>query len=134
MMPTNTQVSTSVVESQADLLARRLDNGYFNLYDGTQPASSDDAVTTQNLIASLRFSTPSAPSSSNGVLVFSIIEDIASMAGVVSWYRCLESDNTTVVMDGNIGLVDENMVLTTVNVLSGQLINITSFQHTVRKQ
>lgn len=134
-MSTNTQVSTSSVNAQADSIARRLDNGYFNVYDGVQPASSDDPITSQNLLVSLRFAPVSAPPAVNGVITLSIISDIALAAGDATWYRCLESDNATVVMDGNVGLVDENLVLpSTISILSGQLLHISSFQHTVRKQ
>jgi len=133
-MSSNTQVSTSCVNLQADLISSRLVSGYLDMYDGSQPATADTAITTQQLIATLRFSGSTPPSATNGTVILDLIPDIALQDGTVTWYRCYESNHTSVVMDGNIGTVDENMVLSMTTVLSGQLFNISNFQHIVRKQ
>jgi hypothetical protein len=131
-MPLNTQVSTAIVNGQADYMARQLDDGYFYIMGGVQPASADVAITTQPIIAILRFDVVSAPAATNGEISFTIIQDIAMQDGTMTWYRCFKSDNTTVVMDGNIGLNDENLVFYNNVVLDGQQIQV-NLVHTVGK-
>jgi len=132
-MPTDTQVSNLAVDVQADALARLLDDGFLYIMDGTKPATCDTAITTQTVLAMLKFSNPSAPAAALGVLAFSVIPNTAVTTGTASWYRCYKADATTSIMDGNINTTDGNLVMSTVDILSGILINVDSFQHTVRK-
>lgn len=134
-MAKNTQLANATVNGQADDLARRLDDGYCRIYDGTQPATADTAIGAQVLLAELRFSATSAPAAVAGVLTFSALtaDSSANATGTASWYRALSSNGTTVVMDGSVGTADANMVLGSVAIQSGAQVSITSFTHTVHK-
>lgn len=48
-MTKNTRLSTLVVNAQADALAALAAGGFLDMYDGVQPKSADDPVTTQKL-------------------------------------------------------------------------------------
>jgi hypothetical protein len=135
-MAKNTQMATAAVNAEANGLARALDNGYLQIYDGAQPADGDTAVTTQNLLVELRFAATSAPSASNGTLTFNAMTPgIAIRAGQASWYRALQSDHATPVMDGNVGPVgsSNNIELSTVQIQQGGQVGMSSFTHTVAK-
>lgn len=136
-MPLQTRLSNVTVNSQADSLARRLDNGFLRLYSGVQPGSADIAVTDQVLLAELRFATPSAPAAANGVLTFSaIVADAAADAtGIATWLRCVSSDGSTVVMDGSVGVTGStsNLELATNSIVQNAQVTVTSFVHTVAK-
>ena len=68
-MPNNLKLSNNVVNQQADALSDLADNGYLRIYDGTQPATADTAISTKYcLLAELRFNATAAPAASNGVL------------------------------------------------------------------
>lgn len=136
-MPLQTRLSNVTVNGQADNLARRLDNGYLRIYSGTQPANADTAITTQTLLAELRFSATSAPAAANGVLTFNSItpDSAANATGTATWFRCTGSDGTTVVMDGSVGVTGStrNLELATDQIVTNAQITVTSFTHTVAK-
>ena len=82
-MPNNLKLSNNVVNPQADALSDSADNGYLRIYDGTQPATADTAITTQVLLAELRFNATAAPAASNGVLTFNAITQDSSAKNFV---------------------------------------------------
>lgn len=132
-MALNTQLANATVNAQADDLARLLDNGYLRIYDGSQPASADTAVSTQTLLAELRFAATSAPAASGGLLTFNALtsDSSANNSGTASWFRALKSDGTTVVMDGSVGTSAANMVIATTSISAGQTVSCSSFTHDV---
>lgn len=133
-MALNTQMADATVNAQADALSDLLDNGYLRIYDGTQAATADTAVGAQVLLAELRFNATAAPAASGGVLTFNAItaDSSANATGTASWFRCLKSDGTTVVMDGSVGTATANMILGTTSIVSGQTVSVTSFSHDVK--
>ena len=92
-MPNNLKLSNNVVNQQADALSDLADNGYLRIYDGTQPATADTAISTQVLLAELRFNATAAPAASNGVLTFNAItqDSSANNTGTASWFRALKA-------------------------------------------
>lgn len=133
-MPLNTQLADATVNGQADNLSARLNNGYLLIYDGTQPATADTAITSQVLLAELRFNATAAPAAVSGLITFNAItaDSSANATGTASWYRCLSSDGTTVVMDGSVGTSSSNMILPTTSIVAGVQVGVTSFTHDVR--
>ena len=136
-MPLQTRLSNAAVNAQADALARRLDTGYLRIYSGTQPASADTAISSQTLLAELRFSATSAPNAVNGVLTCNSLtpDNAADATGTATWFRTLGSDGTSVVLDGSIGATgsSNNLELSTTSIVQNAQINVTSFTHTVVK-
>src|SRR5262245_596819 len=91
------------VNAEADAVAALLNNGYLRIYDGTKPANAAVAITTQVLLAELRFANPAAFAAAvAGVALGNVITDDSSAdhTGTASWFRALKSDGTSVVMDG----------------------------------
>jgi hypothetical protein len=134
-MSKNTQLSNATVNGQAADLASRLDNGYCRIYDGSQPANADTAVSTQTLLAELRFAATAESDITAGVITFDAMtaDSSANATGTASWYRALSSDGTTVVMDGSVATSNANMVLNSTAIQSGAQVSVTSFTHTVAK-
>lgn len=104
-MAQNPQIPYSVTNAQADALARFLDNGFLRIYDGTMPTRADDALSTQNLLAELRFNATSAPAAANGVLTFNAItgDTAANAGGTQTFFRAFSADGTTVRWQGTCG-------------------------------
>ena len=134
-MPNNLKLSNNVVNPQADALATLANNGYLRIYDGTQPATADTAITTQTLLAELRFNATAAPAASNGVLTFNAItqDSSANNTGTASWFRALKSDGTTVLFDGAVGTSGSDMNIATTSIVAGAIVGVTSFVYTVSK-
>lgn len=136
-MALQTRLSNYIVNQQADSLARALDLGYMRLYSGVQPGNADTPVSNQVLLAELRFAATSAPGAVNGVLTFNPItsDTAADETGVATWFRCVSSDGTTVVMDGSVGVTGStsNLELATNQIVQNAQVTVTSFTHSVAK-
>jgi hypothetical protein len=136
-MAKNTQLANATVNGQADDLAARLNNGYLRIYDGSQPTNANTAVSTQTLLAELRFNATAAPSAVNGVLTFNALtpDSSANASGTASWFRALSSDGSTAVMDGTVGETADtpNLVLSSKAISAGASVSVSSFTHTVQK-
>lgn len=134
-MALDTQLANAVVNAQADALATQLNNGYLRIYSGTKPATADTALSGQTLLAELRFNATAAPAASAGVLTFNAItqDSSADATGTASFFRALQSNGTSVVMDGTVGTSGANLNLGTVSIVAGAIVSVTSFTHTVAK-
>lgn len=134
-MPNNLKLSNNVVNPQADALSDLADNGYLRIYDGTQPATADTAITTQVLLAELRFNADAAPSAVDGVLTFNAItqDSNANNTGTASWFRALKSDGSTVLFDGTVGVSGSDLNIATTAIVAGAIVGVTSFVYTVSK-
>lgn len=132
-MALNTQLADATVEAQASALASLLDNGYLRIYDGAQPANANTAVSTQTLLAELRFAATAESSVTGGLITFAAItaDSSANATGTAAWFRCLSSDGTTVVLDGSVGTSGANLVMSTTTITAGQTVSCSSFTHDV---
>lgn len=135
-MAKDTQLSNAAVNAEADAFARLLDGGYRRIYSGTKPATANTALSGNTLLAELRFANPCAPPAVNGVVTFTINPDsAANNDGTGTFYRDFQSDGTTVVVDGTVGVngSDSNLELNTTTFVTGQQVAISSATHTVAK-
>lgn len=134
-MPNNLKLSNNVVNPQADALSDLADNGYLRIYDGTQPATADTAISTQVLLAELRFNATAAPAASNGVLTFNAItqDSSANNTGTASWFRALKSDGSTALFDGAVGTSGSDINIATTAIVAGAIVGVSSFVYTVNK-
>ncbi len=132
-MANNLKISTPAVNAQADALSDLLDNGYLRIYDGTQPANANTAITTQVLLAELRFNATASPAASGGVLTMNSItqDSSANNTGTATWFRALKSDGSTVVFDGSVGAASCDLNLGSTSITSGASVAVTSMTYTV---
>lgn len=99
------------------------------IYDGTRPATGA-AITTQTLLAELICNaTAFAGASVNGVLTANSISDdtAANATGTASWFRIVQSDGTTFVMDGDVGTSGSDLNLDSVSIVINGTVSVTSF-------
>ena len=131
------RLANATVNAQADALARLLDNGYIRIYDGTIPTNADTAVGAQVLLAELRANATSAPAAVAGVLTFNAVTSDSSnnATGTASWFRALQSNGTSVVMDGTVTATGGggDMTINSIAISSGATTEVTSWTHTVPK-
>jgi len=134
-MASNLKMADAGVNAEADALAALLNSGYLRIYDGTQPATADTAVSTQVLLAELRFNATAFGASSAGVITANAITDDtdANNTGTATWFRALKSDGTTSVLDGNVGTSASNLVISTTSIIQHATVSVSSFVHTVTK-
>jgi hypothetical protein len=122
---------TAVAERNAALDASNahLNNGYLEIYDGTQPTDADTAITTQNLLATCRFGATAFPAASGGSAAANAItsDPDAVRSGTPAWFRCYRSDGTTVVCDGSVGTSNADLILPTATIVQHGVVGVTSF-------
>jgi hypothetical protein len=123
-MALNPKYSSETVNAEADALAGLLDNGYLRVYDGTQPATADTAITTQTLLAELRFSPTSAPPAVDGLLTFEPItaDASANATGTATWARALTSFEDAV-MDGSVGTAAADFIINDTAITAGAQVS-----------
>lgn len=132
----NTRMSTAAVNIQADTLAGSLNNGYLRIYDTEQPADGDVGVDNQEPLVELRFAAVAAAPAAGGVITFApLIAGTAKRQGTAKWYRTLRANGSTTVMDGSVGIVedDPNLVLNSTTLYVGASVSVKNFTHTVNK-
>lgn len=132
-MANNPKISSTAVNAQADALSDLLDNGYLRIYDGTQPANANTAVSSQVLLAELRFNATAAPAASGGTLTMNAItqDSSANNTGTATWFRAVKSDGSTVVFDGSVGTSGCDINLGSTSITSGSSVGVTSMTFTV---
>lgn len=135
-MAANPKRSNTAASAAADAVSALLTNGYLRVYDGTQPATADTAITTQVLLAELRFNASAAfGGASNGVATANAItsDSSANATGTASWFRALKSDGTTAVYDGSVGTSAADLVLNSVAIALGAIVGVTAFTYAENK-
>ncbi len=134
-MALNTQVSNTASNAAADALGALLNTGYLKLYTTAQPPNANTALGAQTLLATLRFSATAFPSAVAGVLTANAItsDTNAAASGTAAWFRALESDGTTVVMDGSVGTASANLILPTTTITAAQTVAVSSFVYTLQE-
>lgn len=99
-------IEVSVAARNVEVMATtaRMNGGYLRVYNGARPAAPEDPVTTQTLLAELRFSSPAFGNPVNGAAVANPIapETNVRASSTPTWFRALEADGTTAVLDGSI--------------------------------
>jgi hypothetical protein len=135
-MALNTQLANATVNGQGDNLSARLNSGFLRIYDGTQPTNADTAIGAQVLLAELTFNATAAPATSNGLITFNAItsDSSANATGTPTWFRAVQSNGTTVVMDGTAGASGCNLNLTGLSggqIIIGGTVACSSFTHDV---
>ena len=134
-MALNPKRSNAAVNAAADAVCPLLNNGYLRIYNGTQPATADTAISGQTLLAELRFNATAFGAASNGVATANALtaDSSADNTGTASWFRALKSDGTSTVFDGSVGTSAADLVLNSVLISAGASVSVTSFTYTENK-
>jgi hypothetical protein len=108
-------------------------SGKLRIYDGTQPATGDTAISTQNLLAELTLNADAFPAASGGVLTANAItqDSAADATGTATWFRLLQSDGSTKIIDGSVGTSSADLVLGSTAIQVGAAVQVTSLTFTL---
>ena len=126
-MPSNLKYSNGTRDAQQQgLITYAGSNCIIRIYDGTQPANANTAITTQTLLVSLPIA-GSFGTDSNGTITIGAVTSASAVAtGTASFFRIVKSDGTTVVMDGSVGTSSADMILNTTAIANTQTVTICS--------
>lgn len=134
-MALNVNLSNVAASAEANAFAPLANSGILRIYDGTQPATADTAVSTQVILAELTMNATAFGAAANGVITANAItgDTSANASGTASWFRLFQSNGTTALVDGTVGTSGCDMNLNSVGITAGSAVNITAFSLTVVK-
>jgi len=113
-----------LVNSRLDAITTRAGSAaLLRIYSGTRPATGGAPTT---LLAELTCGSPFASAASGGELTANAISDdiSANASGTATWWRLVQSNGTTHVMDGNVG---DSMTISNANIVEGGTVSVSSF-------
>jgi hypothetical protein len=126
-MASNLKYSNGTRNSQQQGLITFAGSGcLINIYQGTQPANANTAISTQTLLVSLPIAGSFGTDSSGTITISAVTSASATASGTAAFFRIFKSDGTTVVMDGSVGTVDADMILNTTAIANTQTVSISS--------
>lgn len=132
----NVRLANSTQQAAGDAVVDLIDGGgaagTIKIYDGTQPADANTAVSTQTLLGTLTFTYPAfGATNTSGVATASPITDdtSADATGTATWARVLDSTGATI-FDCDVNTAGATINLNSVSITSGGTISITSFTMT----
>lgn len=134
-MPSITRVSSEAARASVDAVVGLLNvggAGRIDIMDGSQPADVSIAITTQVVLATLTldpvaFQAASdlggfARASANAITG----DTSADTSGTATWFRAYNGAGTAVI-DGNVGLVDEAMILDRVAIVLNEIVTVVAW-------
>lgn len=129
------KLNNLAVNTEANALAALLNSGVLKIYNGTQPATADTAITTQQVLATLGFASTAFGSAVNGILTANAItsDSDAALTGTATWFRAFQSDGTTKVLDGSAGTSGADLILNSTSIQQHAEVSVNSFVLTLSK-
>lgn len=129
-MATNLKLSIVARNAKLAALSTLANTGYIRVYDGSQPASPETAVSSQVKLVELRFnSTAFAAPSGGSMTANAIVKATIITSGTAAWFRVLQSDGTTVLWDGSVGTSASDLISNSVALSSGADFTISSLTY-----
>lgn len=139
-MATNTKISNAAAKAACDAIVDLLDVGggtaLLRIYDGTQPADPDTAVSTQTLLAELSLASPAfgaaADANPGGRATAGTItnDSSANATGTATWFRAISKGGLAVI-DGTVGTSGCDLNLNSAAITTGAAVAVTSWTVTV---
>ena len=126
-MASNLKYSNGTRNAQQQGLITYAGSGsIIHIYQGTQPANANTAISGQTLLVSLTIS-GGFGTDSNGTLTLGTVTDGTAVAtGTAEFFRITKSDNTTVIMDGSVGTSGCDLNLNNTSIATTQVVGISS--------
>jgi hypothetical protein len=127
-MAANTHVSSASWDLALNAALDVLNSGFLEIYDGTQPATPDVAVSTQTKLAKLTLGATAFGASSGGTKTANAIGSVAALAtSTATWFRAFRSNDTTAVIDGSVGTSGADLNLNAIAIVLGSTVSVTSW-------
>jgi hypothetical protein len=132
---TNPFFADATTNAGLNALAATANGGTLNVYNGSQPADANTAITSQTLLVTLTFSgtafgnaaaSGSAGSKVSTATANAITAGTATATGTATWFRILTS-GSAVCIDGSVGASGCDLNLSSTAVSIGAVVSISGF-------
>lgn len=134
-MAKNPKLTNEAANAAVNVVVDLLNLGKLRIYDGSQPAAADTAITDQTLLAELVLGNPAFGNAANGVATANDITDDAdaNASDTASWFRVLKADGTTKMFDGSVGVSGCDLNMDNVGIAIGGTVSVAVFTYTQPK-
>lgn len=134
-MASNPRRTNLAANTACDAMAALANSGKLRIYDGSQPATADTAITSQVLLAELTMNATAFGAAVAGVATANAItqDSAADATGTAAWFRLWKSDGTTAICDGSVGAATADLILNAVAIVAGAAVSVTAFTLTENK-
>src|SRR5690349_18715672 len=111
-----------------DALAAQANSGKLRIYNGTEPATPETALSGNTLLAELTMNATAFGAASNGVITAAAItsDSAADATGTASFFRLFKSDGTTVLWQGTVGTSATDLIVGTVSFVANAIISVSA--------
>lgn len=107
-----------------------ISEGHLHLYDGTAPGPNSAPDGTK--LSDHTLPASGSNSVANGVITLGTVSNVnADASGTAQYFRILQSDNTTVVAEGNVATSGATITINTTTISSGGPVAVTGATITV---
>lgn len=130
-MAYNLQISNAAAAAAVAALAALANGGSIALYTGTQPANANTGLSGNTLLAQLSLSATAFTVSNNVATANAITSATAVATGTATWFRCYESNGSSVVFDGTVGTSGCDLNMNSTAISSGATVAISSLTFTL---
>lgn len=138
------QLATATVNAMADAAVDLVDvgagaNGVIVIYDGTQPATADTALSGQVALATFQLANPAFAAAANGVATLDTTPTLTTTGdatGTATWFRLYDADGVAgadAILDGAVATSGAQLNLNTTSISTGVNVEITSGTFTMPK-
>lgn len=134
-MANNPQFPDASIISQVSNYCTSLNTGFLDIYTGAQPTDANTAVSgtllSSNTFSATAFGTPTAAGSPGSRIVTANANAIgnatAGNTGTAGYFVLYASNHTTIVGMGSVGTSGADLNLSTLSIVSGGTVSISSF-------
>jgi hypothetical protein len=124
----NPHYTLAIRNAYLTALGGNANSGYLRIYDGTQPANADTAITTQQLLAELTMSATAFTVAAGVATANAVTQDAsANNTGTASWFRQVAANGTTVCWDGSVSTAGADCNLDSTSVTTGVPVSVTAY-------
>ena len=133
-MANDFDITNAAANAAANAVTALVNGGSLRIYSGTKPATPDDALSGNTLLAQLSFGATAFGSAANGVSTANAIasDTSADATGTASFFRAHNSSGTAV-FQGTCGTSNADLVLSSTSISSGGTVEVTSLTYTQPK-
>lgn len=125
-MASNLKYSNGTRHSQNEGLITYAGSGAkICIYQGTQPANANTAISGQTLLVTCTLSGAFGTDANGTLTLGTVTPGTAVATGTAQFFRIFQSDGTTVVMDGSVGTSGADMNLDNTSINITQTVDIT---------
>lgn len=127
-MANELKISKALASLMVDAITDEFNNGYLRIYYGTKPTDLTVAISTQTLLAELRYNATAFGAAVDGVATANALtaDTSANASQTAQFFRAFKSNGTTALIDGTVGTSGCDLNMNAIEIVAGAKVEVTS--------